>query len=556
MNVGVIAEGVGIESMKYIFEGISQSLAKRHKVSHRPLEFFYCSPRRQEELNEQFVSDSDILVGLLDEGVLRTREHLDRRPPLLAFLCGAMSRGAGGNLPRVHRYLKSTDVLVGNCKGDVEIARKFFKNGQVRNLPFSFDESTFHPVGESERQALKAELGFQKSDQILLYSGRLTLEKNLHTQLRMLSVLQRLLPNLQLVIIGGVDTVPFYEFGVYAPDITGVLTRLLSELRLDVNRIHFLGHKNATRTRDYYIIADAVVNLTLHHDENFGLAQVEAMACGTPVIGTNWGGLKDSIDHGETGYHVSTVVTNAGIKPNWWEALNRIVQLLGDEATQQRFRENCPVRVRRLFSKQRYDEVIESILIDCKKASENSSSEPLALSEFGAEFWHRCRYQPMTPPPYQRSQRSLELYKELIAPFTGLTESTVPAIENLKANHLLVLAAPVQIEGRSIKINDPIFPMEMIVPANYQKTCHAILEILRREPVVQLEHLQRSVDSSLHASLDSSLKWLLDAGILLRTRPMHPAIDPKLIGEQMGKPLFTIQGVDYRTDAFVIKQMW
>ena len=555
MNVGVIAEGVGIESMKYHFEGISQSLAKRHNVTHRPLEFFYCSPRRQEELNEQFVSNSDILVGVLEEGVLRSRERLDRRPPLLAFLCGAMSRGAGGDLPRVHRYLKTTDVLVGNCNGDGEIARKFFKNGLVRNLPFSFDESTFQPVDESQRQALKAELGFQKTDKILLYAGRVTLEKNVHTQLRMLSVLQRLLPNLHLVIIGGVDSIPFYEFGVYAADMTGMLTRLLSELRLDIDRVHFLGHKNAAQTREYYVIADAVVNLTQHHDENFGLAQVEAMACGTPVIGTKWGGLIDSIKHGETGYHVSTVVTNAGIKPNWWEAINRIVQLLGDESMLQRFRENCPVHVRKHFSKQRYDEVIESILVDCKKASENKS-EPLALSEFGSEFWHRCRYQPMSPPPYQRSQRSLDLYKELIAPFTGVTESIVPAAENWKPDHILVLAAPVQIEGRNVKINDPIYPTEVTVPANYQETCHAILEVMRREPVVQLANLKSCVDSSLHTGFDAGLKWMLNAGILLRTRPMNSSIDPKLVGEQMSKPVFTIQAVDYRTDVFVVKQMW
>lgn len=72
--------------------------------------------------------------------------------------------------------------------------------------------------------------------------------------------------------------------------------------------------------------------------------------------------------------------------------------------------------------------------------------------------------------------------------------------------------------------------------ADYQKTCDAILEIVRRE-----ERLKSSVDSSPHTCFDASLKWMLDAGILLRTRPMNPSIDPKLIGEQMGKPVFSIQ---------------
>jgi glycosyltransferase involved in cell wall biosynthesis len=553
MNVGfVAAEDIGMQSMKYIFEGIGESLAKRHNVNHRPLEFFYSSPRRQEELNEQFLLNSEVMVGKLDEGILRSRERLDRQPPMIGLLFGVMSRG-GGELPRIYRYLKSTDVLVGHCSGEVEIAARFFMNGETRILPFTFDESTFHPVEESQRQALKVELGFQKDDKILLYAGRMTLEKNLHTQLRILSILQQLFPNLHLVIAGELENVPFREFGVYSVDIMSVINRPLSELRLDTERIHFVGEKNPAQVRDFYRIADALVNLTLHHDENFGFAQVEAMACGTPVIGTKWGGLKDTIKHNETGYHISTVVTDVGVKLNWWEAINRIVQLLEDETKLQQLRERGPVHVKEHFSKQRYDEILESILVDCKKRGGNGS-EPLVLSEFGAEFWHRCQQRAMLPPPYRRGKRSLELYKELIAPFTGVTENMVPAFYNLKPDHFLVLAIPVQTQGSIIKINDPIFPMEIIVPDDYQKTCHATLEILSREPVIQFQRLQSLINGSL-AGLDATLKWMLHAGLLLRTRPMNPSIDPGIVGEQMGKPLFTIQSVDYRADIIVIKEM-
>ena len=291
MNVGVVAEPIDMQSLKYIFDGLDQSLTKRHKVNHRTMEFLYSSPDKQAELHDEFVRNAEILVGRIDERVFRARERLQWQPPIVCLLQGAISRG-GGELPWVHRYLKSTDVLVGNCSGDIEIAAKFFENGQIRKLPFAFDDSTFFAVDESQRQALKAELGFQKSDQILLYAGRITLEKNVHSQIRMLSILQRLFPNLHLVIIGNLANFPFIEFGAYPIDITGMFKRLVRELGLDTRRIHFLGNKNPTQTRDFYIIADALVNLTLHHDENFGFAQVEAMACGTPVVGTKWGGPK------------------------------------------------------------------------------------------------------------------------------------------------------------------------------------------------------------------------------------------------------------------------
>jgi glycosyltransferase involved in cell wall biosynthesis len=553
MNVGLIAEGLGMQSLKYVFEGIEQSLSKRHRVIHRPMEFFYSSPRRQEELHEEFLLNSDVIIGRIDEGVLRSRERLDRQPPLIGFLLGAISRG-GGELSRLYRYLKSTDVLVGNCTGDVEITSKFFKNVQARNLPFAFDESTFQPVDEAQRQALKAELGFQPTDKILLYAGRLTMEKNLHTQLRIFSVLQKVVPELHLVVVGQLENVPFTEFGVYCVDIAGTITRLITDLRLDTERIHFLGRKSPAQLRDFFIIADALVNLTLHHDENFGYAQVEAMACGTPVIGSCWGGLRDTIKHAETGYHISTVVTDAGVKLNWWEAINRIVQLVQNDDTVQRFRERCPSHVMEHFSKQRYDEILESILADCMKRNEEGS-EPLVLSEFGDEFWHQCQNRAMSPPPYRRGKRSFELYKELITPFTGVTENMVPAAENFKPDHLLVLAIPVQVQARTIRINDPIFPQELIVPVDYQKTCHAVLEILRKEPVMQFERLRNLVDGSLLSCLESTLKWMLEAGVLLRTKTTSPAIDPRMIGEQMGKPLFLIQGVDYRSDVIVIKQM-
>ena len=53
--------------------------------------------------------------------------------------------------------------------------------------------------------------------------------------------------------------------------------------------------------------ADIGINLTLNRDENFGYSTVEAMAASLPVIGTDWGGLKDTIEDGVTGFRVPTV---------------------------------------------------------------------------------------------------------------------------------------------------------------------------------------------------------------------------------------------------------
>lgn len=49
------------------------------------------------------------------------------------------------------------------------------------------------------------------------------------------------------------------------------------------------------------LIRGAIATIYVPIDEDFGMSPVESMACGTPVIGVNDGGLKESIIDGKTG---------------------------------------------------------------------------------------------------------------------------------------------------------------------------------------------------------------------------------------------------------------
>jgi len=54
--------------------------------------------------------------------------------------------------------------------------------------------------------------------------------------------------------------------------------------------------------------ADISTLLSDNIQESFGLAPVEAMAAGLPVVGSNWDGLRDTIVHGETGLLADTLL--------------------------------------------------------------------------------------------------------------------------------------------------------------------------------------------------------------------------------------------------------
>ncbi len=58
-------------------------------------------------------------------------------------------------------------------------------------------------------------------------------------------------------------------------------------------------------------------------DEDFGMSPVESMACGTPVIGVNDGGLRESIIDGETGILINPLCETINIR----EAVKKITSL-------------------------------------------------------------------------------------------------------------------------------------------------------------------------------------------------------------------------------------
>ncbi|HSW10253.1 MAG TPA: N-acetyl-alpha-D-glucosaminyl L-malate synthase BshA, partial [Bacillota bacterium] len=80
------------------------------------------------------------------------------------------------------------------------------------------------------------------------------------------------------------------------PDV-GLAREVARELGVD-DRVHFLGRQE----RVVEILSQADLFLLPSERESFGLAALEAMACGVPVVASRTGGLPEVVADGEAGY--------------------------------------------------------------------------------------------------------------------------------------------------------------------------------------------------------------------------------------------------------------
>jgi D-inositol-3-phosphate glycosyltransferase len=83
--------------------------------------------------------------------------------------------------------------------------------------------------------------------------------------------------------------------------------RRLNTLRDDLgvgDLVTFLGSRDQDTLVDYYNAATTVVVPSYY--ESFGMVALEAMACGTPVIATDVGGLSLNVADGYNGYLIES----------------------------------------------------------------------------------------------------------------------------------------------------------------------------------------------------------------------------------------------------------
>lgn len=140
------------------------------------------------------------------------------------------------------------------------------------------DKKIFKPINQDKA---KLKIKAAKKHKIILFVGRLQPLKGIDILMYALKILYSKTPHLTpcLWIVGGKDT--------------SSLEKLRHELNL-TNVVKFTGQKPQCLLPFYYNAAEVVVFPS--HYESFGMAALESMACGVPVIITDVSGIADLLD--------------------------------------------------------------------------------------------------------------------------------------------------------------------------------------------------------------------------------------------------------------------
>ena len=190
--------------------------------------------------------------------------------------------------------IADADGLIAECPQDyLDLTRLYAADPRrICIIPCGFDSKEFWPIA---RKLARRALHLDPGERILLSVSRMVPRKGLDNAVRGAARLTHGHGlRARLIVVGGNSDVPD---PAATPEI-GRLRAVAREERYE-ERVVFTGRRSREFLKLYYSAADVFVTTPWY--EPFGITPLEAMACGTPVVGSNVGGIRYSVVDGVTG---------------------------------------------------------------------------------------------------------------------------------------------------------------------------------------------------------------------------------------------------------------
>jgi len=168
----------------------------------------------------------------------------------------------------------------------------------IEIIPPGVDTNRFYQIPVDEAKEF---IGIPENEKMILFVGRIEPLKGVDTLIKAISQLQQAdilsrCPHYLYIIGGDADS---------GQEKMNEEMHRLQDLRIKLgvgDLVIFLGKRDQDSLQYYYSAAEMLVMPS--HYESFGMVALESMACGTPVIATQVGGLQHLVLDQETGFTI------------------------------------------------------------------------------------------------------------------------------------------------------------------------------------------------------------------------------------------------------------
>ncbi|HAM88797.1 MAG: Glycosyl transferase group 1 [Candidatus Falkowbacteria bacterium GW2011_GWC2_38_22] len=178
-----------------------------------------------------------------------------------------------------------------------------------RTLPIGFDADEMRPILKSDPKIIKLRemLGIQPHEKMILTVGGDVTSKGAQEMFHALAEVDKTFKDWKYVL---------KHWDCESAEVHGKEEDvLIDQLGLDRGKIQFLS---GAFSHDFmaYLLSAADIYAAPSRLEGFGMIQMEAEACGVPVISINVGGPVDTIVHGKTGY-LASIGSTVALTEEW-----------------------------------------------------------------------------------------------------------------------------------------------------------------------------------------------------------------------------------------------
>ncbi|MCX5686872.1 MAG: glycosyltransferase family 4 protein [Candidatus Omnitrophica bacterium] len=233
-------------------------------------------------------------------------------------------------------FLRKCDIILSPSQYAKKLFLKLISKFNVYVVPYCIDTNLIRRNSANDAE---------EDRRIITFMGRLTEEKGVGVLIKLLPKIAAKIDNAHLNIIGplsggGTKDSPR---SIYVK----TLEKLVKRNKLN-DRIHFKGVRLGPNKYKLLSKSDIFVNPTLASEETFGMVNIEALACGVPVITTNWAGGIEIVKNNKNGYLLE-IQRDKKNKPYFdHERLGSlIIRVLGDNTLNLKLKKNAMISARK-----------------------------------------------------------------------------------------------------------------------------------------------------------------------------------------------------------------